>query len=138
MNILHGASILSDNVALIGKGLCAGKGLVIKQDWCLSIHVQGHDLRFSLADLQSYLLAILAETACLLLHVLICVRQQCKVVDEVKVLQGIKECPSSVVRRITQSITRLKRAADMTIPWRTPVLTWKFGLLRPTLRVKLW
>ena len=107
MNILHGASILSDNVALIGKGLCAGKGLVIKQDWCLSIHVQGHDLRFSLADLQSYLLAILAETACLLLHVLICVRQQCKVVDEVKVLQGIKECPSSVVRRITQSITRL-------------------------------
>ena len=32
--------------------------------------------------------------ACLLLHVLMCVRQQCKVVVELKVLQCIKECPS--------------------------------------------
>ena len=56
------ASILSDNAAQIGKGLCAGNGLAIKQDWCWSIHVQGHDLCFSLADLQSYLFTKLAET----------------------------------------------------------------------------
>ena len=86
--------MLSDNVAQIGKGVCAGKGLVIKQDWCWSIHVQGHDLHFSLADLQSYPLTKLAEAACLLLHVLFCVRQQCKVISEVQVLQRIKECPS--------------------------------------------
>ena len=55
--------------AQIGKGLCAGKGLVIKQDCCWSIHVQGHDLRFSDADLQPYLLSKFAETACLLLPV---------------------------------------------------------------------
>ena len=79
--------------AQIGKGLCAGKGLVIKQDCCWSIHVQSHDLRFPLADLQSYLLTKLAETACLLLHVLMLVRQQHKVVGGVKVLQHIKECP---------------------------------------------
>ena len=79
---------------VLGKGLCAGKGLVIKQDWCWSIHVQGHDLDFSLADLQSYLLTKLAEMACLLFHVFMCVRQQHKVVNEVKVLHCVKECPS--------------------------------------------
>ena len=62
----------------------------------MGIHVQGHDLRFSLADLQSYLLTKLAETACLLLHVLMYVRQQCKVVSKVKVLHYIKECPSDL------------------------------------------
>ena len=70
-----------------------GRGLVIKQDWCWSITVQGHDLRFPLADLQ-YMLTKLVETECLLLHVLMRVRQQRKVVSEVKVLQRIKECPS--------------------------------------------
>ena len=49
LNVLVGTSILSDNAAQIGKGLCAGKGLVIKQDWCWSTHVQGPDLHFSLA-----------------------------------------------------------------------------------------
>ena len=49
----------------------------------LSVHVQGHDLRFSLADLRSYLMTKLADTACLLLHVLARVRQQRKVVGEV-------------------------------------------------------
>ena len=113
---------MSNNAAQTGKGLCHGKGLVIKQDWCWSIHIQGHDLRFSLANLQSYLSTKLAEMACLLLHVLMCVRQQCKVVVELKVLQCIKECPSdpfwlvSVVCCITLSITRLKRTADMTHP----------------------
>ena len=77
--------MLSDNVAQIGKGVCAGKGLVIKQDWCWRIYVQGHDLRFFLADLHSCLLTKLAGTACLL-HVLMCVTQQRKVVSEVKVL----------------------------------------------------
>lgn len=41
-------------------------------------------------DLQSYMLTKLAETAYLLLHVLMRVRQQRKFVDEVKVLQCIK------------------------------------------------
>ena len=94
MNVLVGISILSDNTAQIGKGLCAGKGLAIKQDWCWSIHVQGHDLHFSFADLQSYLLIKLHETVCLLLYVLMRVRQQHRVVGEVKVLQHIKEFPS--------------------------------------------
>ena len=49
---------------------------------------------FFLANLQSYLLTKLAEMACLLLHVLMLVRHQCKVISEVKVLQRIKECPS--------------------------------------------
>ena len=68
MNALVGASIVSDNTAQIEKGLCAEKGLVFKQDWRWSIHIQGHDLRFSLADLQSSLLTNLAETAYFLLH----------------------------------------------------------------------
>ena len=74
LNILLGASMLSDNVAQIGKGVCAGKGLVIKQDWCWRIYVQGHDLRFFLADLQSNELTKLAETVRLLSHVLMRVR----------------------------------------------------------------
>ena len=94
LNVLVGASILSDNAAQIGEGLCAGKGLVIKQDWCWSTHVQGHDLCFCLVDLQSYLLTTLAETVCLLLHLLMYVRQQHKVIGKVKVLQRINECPS--------------------------------------------
>ena len=69
-------------------------GLVIKRDWRWSIHVQGHDLRFSLADLQSRMFTKLAVTVCLLLRVLMLVRRQRKVVGEVKVLQRIKECPS--------------------------------------------
>ena len=86
--------------AEIGKGLCAGKGLVIKQDWCWNIHDKGHDLRFSPADLQSYLLTKLAEMACLLLHVLMRVKQQRKVVGDVKVLQRVKECPSDPSRLV--------------------------------------
>ena len=86
LNVLVGTSILSGNAAKISKGLCAGKGLVIKQDWCWSSHVQGHDLHFSLADLQSYLMTKLAETVCLLLHVLMRVRQQHKVIGKVEVL----------------------------------------------------
>ena len=70
--------------------------------------------------MQSYLLTKLVETACLLLHVLMCVRQQGKVIGEVKasnVLKSVHLMPlgcSSVVRRITQSSTGLKRTADMT------------------------
>ena len=94
MTVLIGTSILSDNAAQISKGLSAEKGLVIKHDWRWSIHVQGHDLRFSHADMQSYLLTKLVETACLLLHVLMRVRQQRKVIGEVKVPQRIKKCPS--------------------------------------------
>ena len=90
MNVLVGTSILCNNAAQIGKGLCSGKLLVIKQDWRWSIRVQGHDLRFSHADLQSYLLTRLAETACLFLHMLMRVRQQCEVVGEVKALQRIR------------------------------------------------
>ena len=41
---------------------------------------------------------------------------------------------SSVVCRITQSITKLKRTADMTHPWRPPVLTWKFSCCFPRCR----
>ena len=33
-------------------------------------------------------------TPCLLLHVLVCVKRQCKVVGKVKILRCIKECPS--------------------------------------------
>ena len=92
LNVLVGTSILSDNAAQIGKGLCAGKGLVTKQDWCWSIHVQDHDFHFSHADLQSYLLTKLAETAYFLLHMLMNVRQQHKVIGEAMVFQHIKEC----------------------------------------------
>ena len=85
---------LSDNATHIGKGLCAGKGRVIEQDWCWNIYIQGLEFRVSLAKSQSYLLTKLAETAFLLLHVLIHVKQQRKVVGEVKAPKHVNECPS--------------------------------------------
>ena len=45
---------------------------------------------FLLADLQSYLWTKLAEMACLLLRVFMCVRQQRKVLGEVMVPQSIR------------------------------------------------
>ena len=122
LNVLVGTSILSDNAAKIGKGLCAVKGLVIKQDWCWSIHFHGHDLRFSLADLQSYPVTKLAQMPCLLLHVLMHVRKQARLLAESRsssISKSIHLIPlswSPVVRCITQSITRLKGLQTWHIP----------------------
>ena len=141
--VLFGASILSDNAAQVGKGLCAGKGMVIKQDWCWSIHVQCQDLRFS-----SCWFAVLPvdQTCWDGVSSLACV-YVCETAAQgpwrshgppkYQSVRQIPLCWSSVVHRITQCTTRLKTSADMTHPWHTPVLTWKFRLLLPTLQVKL-
>ena len=74
---------------------------------------------------------MVAEARCLLLHVLEAVEDQSQIVDQSKSSdfeKGGHRMPlalSSVAGRITKSMAKLRRRADITQPCLTPVITLK-------------
>ena len=85
-DVVARSAIMSDNASKVGELLGCSKVFSVHFDWCGMLYIQ-HHFCLLLPNLQAYLLCKSAKTGRLLLHVLVGVRDQCKIVSEVQIFK---------------------------------------------------